>query len=338
MVTIKDVAKKSGFSITTVSKALNNYPDISDTTRKKILQLCDEMGYIPNLSARSLVTQKSYTIGVIFEEVTGVGLQHPLFSKILESFKNVVEANGYDIMFLSKNMGKNNGSYLQHSKRKQVEGIIILCGDFEADNIKDLYGSDIPVIVIDYGYSKICNVTSNNKQGVDTAVKYFHKLGHTKVGQIYGGDYLYIGSLRKQYFLSSLEKYGLEIRDEWSVSGEFFSKEDGYNGMKRLLELDEMPTAVFCASDMLAIGAIQAIHEEGLVVPDDISIIGYDGIDLGQLITPRLTTIRQDTKKMGNIAANLILQMINEKNPRKFSSTMKVDTYLITGDTTDIKR
>lgn len=338
MVTIKDVSKRCGFSVTTVSKALNDYPDISAATKQKILDLCDEMGYVPNLSARSLVTQKSYTIGVIFEEVTGIGLQHPLFSKILESFKSVVESYGYDIMFLSKNMGKSNGSYLQHSKRKQVEAILVLCSDFEAEEMIKLYTSDIPVIVIDYGYRDVCNITSNNRQGVDTAVKYFKKLGHTLIGQIHGGQYLYIGKQRKEFFEESMKKHGLTVRKEYTASGEFFSKEDGYNGMKELLKNKVPPTAVFCASDMLAIGAIQAINEAGLSVPEDVSLIGFDGIDIGQLITPRLTTIRQDSNKMGRIAANHILQMINEKNPRKFTSTVSVDTFLITGDTTKVMR
>lgn len=338
MVTIKDVALRSGYSVTTVSKALNDYPDISATTKAMILKLCDEMGYIPNFSARSLVTQKSYTIGVIFEEVTGIGLQHPLFSKILESFKSVVESNGYDIMFLSKNMGKANGSYLQHSRRKQVEGILVLCSEFESDEMKTLYQSDIPLILVDYGYEALCNVTSNNLQGVDKAVKYFKSLGHKKIGQIYGGQYLYIGRKRKEYFERSMKKHGMVINEAHTASGEFFSKEDGYHAMKGILQLEDRPTAMFCASDMIAIGAMQAIHENGLKVPEDFSIIGFDGIDIGQLITPRLTTIRQDSNKMGRIAANHILQMINEKNPRKFTKTVTVDTYLITGDSTKVLR
>jgi len=338
MVTIKDVSKRCGFSVTTVSKALNDYPDISITTKNKILKLCDEMGYVPNYSARSLVTQKSYTVGVIFEEVTGIGLQHPLFSKILESFKNVVEANGYDIMFLSKNMGKQNGSYLQHSKRKQIEAILVLCSEFSTKEMIDLYNSSIPTIVIDYGYGGVCNITSNNKQGVDMAVKYFKNLGHKEVANIYGGQYLYIGKQRKDYFEKAMHKYSLEIKDEYMVSGEFFSKEDGFKAMNTLLELEDKPTAIFCASDMLAIGAMQAIREAGLSVPEDFSIIGFDGIDIGQIITPRLTTIRQDTSKMGRIAGSHILQMINDKSHRDFKETVTVDTFLITGDTTKVMR
>ena len=334
MVTIKDVAKQSGFSITTVSKALNNYSDISDTTKKMILELCDSMGYVPNLSARSLITQKSYTIGIIFEEVTGVGLQHPLFSKILESFKTTVEAQGFDIMFLSNSMGSKNGSYLEHSKRKQIEGVLVLCGEFNSVEMNSLFDSDIPTILIDFQREGVSNVTSNNVQGVDQAVKYLHDLGHTKIADIHGGEYLSIGRIRKDAFEKSMKKYGLEINDKYQHSGEFFSKENGYEAMKRILELDEQPTAIFCAADMLAIGAIQAIKEAGKSVPEDYSIIGFDGIDIGQLISPRLTTIRQNSTKMGKIAASSILQMINDKNKRRMTETITVDTFLINGETT----
>jgi LacI family transcriptional regulator len=108
LVTIKDISRVSGFSVTTVSKALNDYPDIATSTKKHIKKICDEMGYIPNAQAQGLVRKKSYTIGIIFEEITGVGLQHPLFSKILESFKNEVEKLGYDILFLSKSISNHN--------------------------------------------------------------------------------------------------------------------------------------------------------------------------------------------------------------------------------------
>jgi len=334
MVTIKDVSKRSGFSITTVSKALNNYSDISDATKKMILDLCDEMGYVPNLSARSLVSKKSYTIGIIFEEISGVGLQHPLFSKILESFKSRVESQGYDIMFLSKSMGVSHGGYLEHSKRKQVEAVFILCSDFHSDEIMKLCASEIPVSVIDFSFIGASNVTSNNKRGVTLAVKHLHSLGHTKIAHIYGGLDLDIGKRRKEYFEGIMAELGLEVKQEYLVSGEFFSKEDGYNAMNHILDLKDKPTAVFCASDMIAIGAMQAIKEAGFSVPEDFSLVGFDGVDLGQLISPRLTTIRQDTSKMGQLSANQILLMINDKTHRQLKETITVDTMLISGETT----
>lgn len=336
MVTIKDVSKRSGYSITTVSKALNDYADISQATKKKILALCDEMGYVPNFSARSLVSKKSYTIGIIFEEITGIGLQHPLFSKILESFKSRVEVNGYDLMFLSKNMGSRHGSYLEHSRRKQVEAIFVLCSNFDAPEIKKLYESDIPVCVIDYSYANVSNVTSNNKRGVRQAITHLHNLGHTKIAHIYGALDLDIGRRRKEYFELAMQDLNIPVRDEYLVSGEYFSKENGYNAMNHLLELEDRPTAIFCASDMIAIGAIQAIKEANLSVPNDFSILGFDGIDLGQLISPRLSTIKQNTTKMGQIAATQILTMIEDKTHRQLRETITVDTTLLAGETTKV--
>jgi DNA-binding LacI/PurR family transcriptional regulator len=337
MITIKDISRLSGFSVTTVSKVLNNYNDISQSTKDKILKICEEVGYIPNQSARSLVTQKSYTIGIIYEESTGVGLQHPLFSKILESFKNVVESKGYDILFLSNSMGTMQGSYLQHSLRKRVEGILVLCGDFARADFLEVYASDIPTIVIDFEYENVHTVTSNNKLGVYQAVRYLRDLGHKKVGQIHGALSLGIGEQRYYYFFEAMKKYGLEIHDQYSVEGDFFMKEDGYRAMKQILELEDPPTGIFCASDMLALGAIQAIREADKRVPEDFSIIGFDGIEIGQLLNPPLTTIKQDTTKMGKIAANQVLNMINDVE-KKEQQTVFVDTLLISGETTKVIR
>ncbi len=336
MVTIKDISKKSGFSVATVSKVLNNYTDISPLTRDKVLKLCKEMGYVPNSSARSLKTHKSNTIGIIFEEVTNQGLQHPLFAKILESFKGVVEANGYDIMFLAKNMGKEHGSYLEHSKRKQVEGILVLCEDFNSDEMLELYQSNLPVVIIDYFVDTAVTVTSNNEEGMKQGVQYLHDLGHTKIAHIYGDDETFIGGTRKDAFEKYMNKLNLDLPDEFLVSGAYFSKEDGYRAMKRILKLENQPTAVFCASDMLAIGALKAIREAGKSVPKDYSIVGFDGIDLGQLIQPPLTTIRQDARKMGEIAARKILQMIDKQMRTDVGDTVTVDTYVINGETTRV--
>lgn len=338
MVTIKDLSKVSGFSVPTVSKALNDYPDISQKTKDTIIKLAAEMDYIPNASARSLITQKSYTIGIIFDEITGVGLQHPLFSKVLESFKNVAEQSGYDIMFLSKNMNGKDGSYLNHSKRKQIDGVFVLCTDFNSTEVVDLYRSNVPVVNLDFAHADLLNITSNNRTGIIQALTYLKELGHTKIANIYGSDRTYIGGQRKDLFLKIMRELELEVPEPYMVEGAFFSKEDGYKAMQQLLHLNDLPTAVFAASDMMAIGAMQAIQEAGLNVPKDLSIVGFDGIDVGQLIHPRLTTIRQDSRKMGAMAAHHILQMIDDKTRLLQGETISIDTYLITGETTRVLR
>jgi LacI family transcriptional regulator len=336
MVTIKDISKKSGVSVATVSKALNNYPDISLKTKDSIIKLAKEMGYVPNSSARSLKTHTSYTIGIIFEDITNYGLQHPLFSKVLESYKKVVESKGYDIMFLAKNMGNQTGSYLQHSMRKQVDGILVLCEDFNSDEMIELYQSDIPTVVIDYAVPTAITITSNNNQGMEQGVRFLKDLGHKKIAHIYGDRHTYIGGQRKLSFEMSMRKYNLDLNDDYMVSGQYFSKENGYSAMQEIMQLEDQPTAVFCASDMLAIGAIQAIKDAGKSVPEDYSIVGFDGVDIGQMITPKLTTIRQDARKMGEIAARKTLQSLDHPNTIQNGDIITVDTYLINGDSTRV--
>jgi LacI family transcriptional regulator len=332
MVTIKDISKKSGYSVTTVSKALNGYEDISAKTKKLILNLADEMNYIPNSQARSLVMQRSFTIGIVFQEITGVGLQHPLFSKILESFKSEIEDAGYDILFLAHKTGGQLGSYLQHSLRKQVEGIFVLCADFYSDELFELYNSSIPVVMIDFEQERIANVTSNNEHGVYTAVKYLFDNGHRHIANIHGGRNTYIGGTRKRDFEDTMKDLGLEVKDEYMIEGENFSREEGFEAMQKIMRLKKQPTAVFCASDMMAVGAIQAIQAAGKKVPEDYSIIGFDGIDAGQMITPRLTTIKQDTVKMGKMAAQELLKMVNKKKRYNSGKSLVVDGYLLEGE------
>ncbi|MBI9009447.1 MAG: LacI family DNA-binding transcriptional regulator [Tenericutes bacterium] len=335
MVTIKDISRISGFSITTVSKALNDYPDIAKSTKEHIIKVCDEEGYIPNAQAQGLVSKKSYTIGIIFEEITGVGLQHPLFSKILESFKNEVEKLGYDIMFLSNSsLNKNNGSYYQHSIRKQVEAVLVLCADVNSEDMVELYNGEIPIVMIDFAHEKILNITSNNETGVKKAVEHLIHLNHKKIANIHGSLDTFIGDLRKAYFVGAMNENNLTVPEAYFANGEFFSKESGFHAMNELLKLEDQPTAIFCASDMLAIGAIQAIKKHGKKVPRDYSIIGFDGIEAGQLISPLLTTVNQDTKQMGKIAAKQILEMIKLKKQTKKGKTIEIETTLLEGETT----
>ena len=335
MVTIKDISKASGFSVTTVSKALNDYPDIATKTKQHIKKVCKEMGYIPNAQAQGLVRKKSYTIGIIFEEITGLGLQHPLFSKVLESFKNEVEKLGYDIMFLSKIQANGNvGSYYQHSIRKQVEAILVLCAEFNSEEMLELYTSKLPMVMIDYSEASTCNITSDNAKGVESAVEYLKNLNHKRIANIYGAPDTFIGNLRRESFINAMKKFGLETDESLMFNGEFYSKENGFNAMNEIMELKNQPTAVICASDMLAIGAIQAIKRKGLKVPDDYSIIGFDGIEAGQLITPLLTTVKQDTEQMGKIAAKKILKMINQKKQTNKGETITIETSILEGETT----
>ncbi|SDY04179.1 LacI family transcriptional regulator [Evansella caseinilytica] len=325
MVTIYDIAKKTGFSITTVSRALNNYSDVSEKTKKLILQAVDEMGYYPNSIARTLTTKKSWTIGVIFVEDLGVGIMHPFFSAVIESFKKYVEKFGYDIIFLSRNVGGEEKSYIDHALHRGVDGVIIVCSHDDDPEVKKLIESPLQTVVIDLYSNKTSVVYSDNVNGSELAVQYLHSLGHRKIAHIYGHQKTMAGVERLKGFLSVVEKLQLNIPDSYIKDGSFFSVDGGMQAMSELLELGDPPTAVFAAGDAMAIGAMKAVEAAGLRVPEDVSIVGFDDIELAQYVTPALTTIRQNTDLIGQSAAEVLLKQINNKNKVFSAVTIPVE-------------
>lgn len=327
MVRLKDISEKTGYSTTTISRALNGYKDIGEDTVKKIKQVAKEMGYVVNATARNLKMNKSWTVGIIFEEHSGVGLKHPFFADILESFKKYIEDIGYDIMFLSS----NKESYLSHVQEKSLDGVFVLCSMFENDQYQELAKSDVPVVVIDHLSNNIHNITSDNRDSINAVVKHLLDNGHSKIAHIFGAASTFTGLKRRNQFVKAMDEYELPVREEYFADGGIYSIEDGQRAMNDLINLSERPTAVFCAGDMLAIGAIRAIEEAGLKCPEDIAIVGFDGTELGQLITPKLTTVRQNTNKMGKIASELLVNLIDKKID-KSNETIYVETELIIGE------
>jgi LacI family transcriptional regulator len=200
--------------------------------------------------------------------------------------------------------------------------------------MKELYDQDIPVVMIDFDQENICNITSDNQYGVDQAIKYLKDLNHKKIATIHGTTDTFIGNMRLHNFLHSMKMNGLTVNNDYLLDGKFFTKEDGFNAMNRILDMEDQPTAIFCASDMLAIGAIQACKRRGKSVPRDFSIVGFDGIDVGQLISPLLTTVKQDTEEMGKKAAKQILKMIADKKHKNTGKTIMVKTTILEGETT----
>ncbi|MGE9212507.1 LacI family DNA-binding transcriptional regulator [Exiguobacterium aurantiacum] len=316
MGTIYDLAKKTGFSITTVSKALNNYKDVSEKTRAKILQAAAEMDYLPNAHAQSLSTKKSWAIGVMFSEANEVGMKHPFFNGIIESFRHATEEHGYDLIFASRNLRNRDMSYLEHFKHRAVDGIVVICSDRMDEQVQELMQSDIPIVVVDMDSANCSVVFSDNTEGARMAVNYLYELGHRHIAHIAGDSSIDAGAARVKGYELVMHALDLPIQPGYLVNAGFFSVEEGKQAMEQLLQLPSPPTAVFVAGDQMAIGAIEAVHEHGLRVPEDISIIGYDDIEMIKYITPKLTTIRQDTDEIGEAAAELLIEQMTAKERR----------------------
>ncbi|WP_040952464.1 LacI family DNA-binding transcriptional regulator [Gorillibacterium massiliense] len=311
MATIYDIAKRTGYSPATVSKAFNHYSDISRKTRDHILNTAREMGYLPNTQARALTTKRSWTIGLLFLEKTGVGLRHPFFGGVLEGFKQTAATAGYDLLFLSKDIGGKANSYLEHGKMRGVDGVAVLMYDAMDADYAELLRGDLPCVVLDSDTEAAVTLASDNAAGSRQAIDYLYGLGHRKIAHIAGGRGTFAGTKRREGFEQGVSEHGLELRPEWVVEAHFdYSVESGYRAMEELLRAEERPTAVFAAGDNLAVGAIQAAQAAGLHVPDDISVIGYDDIELARYLTPSLTTVRQDMAGLGARAAQLLIHAI----------------------------
>lgn len=310
MVTIYDIAKHSGYSIATVSKALNN-KNVSEKARLKIMDAVDELHYTPNSSARTLATNKSWIIGIVFDENLGFGLAHPFFSQVIEGFKKHVELYNYDLLFVSRHMGLQQETY-KHLLHRGVDGIAVIqsFGDDELRNSK----LSIPTVYIDRPTNEPGSVYSDNRTGSRLAVNHLVENGHTKIAHIMGDQTTYAGIERAAGFKDAMEAKGIDVREDYMISGGYFSQAGGREAMIRLLALDDKPTAVYAAGDEMAIAAIRVIKESGLRVPEDISVIGFDDIKLAQHIDPPLTTVRQDKELIGQQAAIMLLEKINNKD------------------------
>ena len=272
MSTIYEIAKIAGVSPTTVSKVINNYPDVSDKTRAKIKKILDEENFLPNSQAQFLSTKKTWTLGIVYFEDLGVGLNHPFFSGVIEAFKRQSDKYGYSLLFGSKNDRLKNDTFLEYFKYRCVDGIAIICTDPNDKETLELIESDFPIVVIDMFNKNTSTVTSDNVQGCSLALNYLYKLGHRKIAHIQGVAQAdnWPSSIRKKTYIEVMKKLNLDIPEGYIVDGVNFDVSGGYDAMKELLSLKDRPTAVFASGDKLAIGAVDAIKDAGLRVPEDI--------------------------------------------------------------------
>ncbi|MFW6282390.1 MAG: LacI family DNA-binding transcriptional regulator [bacterium] len=330
MATIKDIAKIAGVSITTVSKVINNYPDIGDETRKKVLDIMKEANYKPNAIARSLSTNKSNSIGVFLHYNPSKGLHHVFFHEILFALETKLGKKGYDFVYFSELKWKRTCDYLAKCRNRHVDGAIVM-GVSVDEKLDEFLETDIPVVFLDLDIvgNKATYISSNNIGGARMATRYLHQLGHRNIGMITGVMDTRPAEDRYLGYKKEMDSLGIEINEKWIINT-FFNEEGGYKSMNKILTMKDKPTAIFCHSDMIAIGAIKAIKKAGYSVPGDFSVIGYDGLEIGSYMTPALTTIKQDTYTMGEKAADLLMTMINK--PRKNINHVKLPVELIVRD------
>jgi LacI family purine nucleotide synthesis repressor len=322
-VTIKDIAKIAGVSHTTVARALNDSELVHTETREKIKKIALELNYAPNYNAKSLVLDKSYIIGLFFSTLRK-GTSSDFFHQAIIGVNDIIKEK-YNVVV------KGIDDYQNYAgiNKRNFDGILVM-SQREEDNpfILHVVSKNIPLVVMnrDIKDERIATILADDRKGAYEAAKNLIENGHKKIAVIEGREGFKSSVERKEGYLQAMMESGLSIIDDYIVSGDY-DLESGYSGMNRLLHLVEVPTAVFCFNDTMAIGAIKAVYEQGLSVPDDISVIGFDDSIFSPYITPSLTTVKRSIEKMSMEGAKHLIDYIENQN--RLPEKVYIETQLV---------
>lgn len=313
-VTIEEIAKLAGVSKTTVSRVINNRPDVSTQTRERILALMTKHDFQPNVFAKAISLQKSYNIGLIIPHEVDYIFANQFYVEVMRGVSTAVENEGYHLLLCYL----HSGNFVDIYKQKKVDGFIVMSpGEPHQNIIESLKDANAPFVatarVTSEEHSAYVDV--DNYYGAQLAMEHLVSLGHRKIAFI-GKPTLRSSLDRLHGYQDTLKKYDLSVSEEWQRISKSSSIEGGYLTMNEILNSGTYPTAVFLTNDIMSIGAIKAIQDRGLSVPEDISVVGFDDVPLAKYTTPPLTTIRQPAYEKGIEATKLLIQYLaTEKMP-----------------------
>ena len=273
-------------------------------------------------------TNRTYNIGVLFVDEQQSGLAHEYFSAVLDSFKVRVEQLGYDITFINRNLGGRTMTYLEHCHYRGVDGAVIACVDFNDPQVIELVNSDVPVVTIDHVFNNRMAVLSDNVMGLSALVRTAYAQGHRRIAFIHG-ERTAVTENRLAGFYKSCDELGLEVPDAYVREGIYHDAARCAQETKALLALPQRPTCIIFPDDFSAMGGYSAIQQAGLHIPQDISVMGYDGIYLSRVMSPKLVTYQQNTMMLGRTAADKLVQMV--EHPR----VTLAEQLLVTGKLLD---
>ena len=311
MATIKDVAKMAGVSTTTVSHVINKTRFVAKETEEAVMQAIKSLKYSPSAVARSLKVNTTKSIGMIVTTS-----ESPYFAEIIHAVEDHCYRQSYSLFLCNtQNDPEKIKNHLDMLAKKRVDGLLVMCSEYTSHSLDILSNAaDIPMVVMDWGPNTDTDVIEDNSfTGGYIATKHLIDCGHKAIGLIAGELDKTTAKTRYEGFVKAMNEANLPIHENWIMEG-FFEPEDGYECMNKILSQDSLPTAVFCCNDVMALGAISAITEKGLRVPDDISIIGYDNIHSSRFYAPPLTTIHQSKSRLGAQAVNLLFERIANKD------------------------
>lgn len=337
MTNIKDIARIAGVGVSTVSRVINNHPDVKLQTREKVLNVIKENNYIPNNSARNLKKNNSNNIGVLIK-----GVFNPFFSEMLDIISKEISKAGYSMIlehhdYLSDDEMNNLKSLI---KEKRLQGVICLGGNFVDITDKDFDDVDVPVVLAsvnkkyDKDLTKFSSVSIDNKKASYEATNYLIKKGCRKIGIMLGDKNDFgISYLREVGYKKALEENSIEVYENLKMFGNY-NYRGAYEATLECIENNKDIDSIFAISDIMAVGCAKAIQESGLVIGKDILVIGFDGMDISEFYNPTITTIIQPKSELANRSVNLLIDLINNKVENKH---VILETLLVERESTTKK-
>lgn len=305
--TIRDVAKAAGVGLGTVSRVLNNSGYVRPETRERVLQTCEELGFVPNQVARSLVRRLTATVGLIVPDIT-----NPFFPSITRGVEDAASDGGYTVFLCNAdNDPAMEAVDVRKLRERWVDGIIFVGTTDRRELVSGLLADGVPVVVTDRMLDEldVDSVVVNNTLGARDAVLHLIDLGHRRIAHAAGPQSTRTGQDRRAGYRQALQEAAIPDAQSLVVFGEY-TVEGGYHTAQVLLGRSPRPTAIFAGNDLMALGIMRAADEAGIAVPDELSVVGFDDIQMAGLMHPGLTTVRQPAYEMGRLAMTMLQERI----------------------------
>ncbi len=334
-VNIHDVAKRARVSIATVSRVVNRIPTVDPELAKRVWKAVDEVGYLPNTQARALVSGRSRTLGLIVSEIT-----NPFFPELVQEFENLAVAQSYEVMIGSTNYDTaRTESLIRRMLQRNVDGVAVMTFGIEEDLVRKLVDQGFPLVFVD-AEPEMPNVRVlkvNYGEGIRAAVQHLAALGHRQIAFISGPLHMRTAAMRRDAFRKAMAELGVIVPGASIVEGKH-TMESGKAAMEYLIKTAGLPTAVICSNDMTAIGVLHALDETPHKVPKDISVVGFDDIQLAQFMLPPLTTVQMSCRDLAAAAVEALRAGIEPGHAMAAQREWPIATRLVVRRSTDFPR
>ncbi len=325
MVTIRNIADRCGMSIAAVSRALNYQPGISPERAEQIRQTAQEMGYSPNAAARMLKTNRSNTIGVLYQNK----MAHEFFSVVLQGIHDAAGRYGYELIFLN---GATDAELVDHARQRQCAGVLLVQGDATTNSAAEQLSCTVPTVTIEHQYPGSATISTDNIAAMEEMVRYVRGKGHERIAFIHGEPVGQMTRDRLSGFYRGCRDAGVQVEAGYVIESCYRNPDAAAAATRALLSLPVPPTCILYPDDTSYLGGLAELERQGLSVPRDMSCVGFDGVMLSRMLTPKLTTYFQDAEGMGRRATRELIAAIED--PRcAVSKTIFVPGYIQEGGT-----